>query len=552
MMTWRLFMQLPPSAMPVASPRRALHQTVAPQAQQQQQLEAEKKLADERQRNVERQKETRGFHDERQIVMVLTHFRDSDACARTLVEARAMAFLSSRVHFRVFEEVYFTQEQTCVQRFCELKPRDCKQLLQSGQLRTQRRDASGAVGVTVARYIAEGMVERKFTDDFYLSVDPAVVVFTQNWDLELLKQWYSVGNDMAILSVAPKSIELRGLTNSTMLVQCSARIHSKDQDAVVEFNAPEPIPRQGAALLSPVLQTQYSEVFHFGPTHVLFAVRSDPHTPLISVGHEYARATRFWTRGYDFYAPNEDILFGRYEWQEPPLPMPSGDLHDHTEERRQRRTDEANRRIRRLLGLPVSVQDGQLDEFERYAVGKQRSMEAWQRFSGVDPRAAFNESTTNQFSLCGAVAGGKVHYVPRAGQEAEAPRDDDERGGGAPEAGGRRAGRRAQGAGGPVPPRRDPAHAAARPHPRGALPGVEGPAALQAAAAAARHDAEPLPQGAAADPEPAAQQRGAAAVRGAAAAAAHGGAAERQRGQRAHRAQDAVRPAPQLPSRSAQ
>lgn len=314
LMTWRLFMQLPPSvSMSIASPRRTLHQTLSPHMKQQEKLESE----NERQRNIQERQVSRGFRDDKQIVMVLTHFRDSDACAQTLVDALTNAFLSSRVHFRVFEELYLAEEQTCARRFCELKPKDCKQLLRSGQLRTQRRDASGAVGSTVAKYIAEGMVERKFLDHFYLSVDPAVVVFTDSWDLNLLKQWYNVGNDMAILSVAPKSVELQGLTNSTMLVQCSARIHSKDQDAVVEYNAPEPIPRQGAALLSPVLQTQYTEVFHFGPTHALFDVRSDPHTPLISAGQEYARATRFWTRGYDFYAPNEDVLFARYKWQEP-------------------------------------------------------------------------------------------------------------------------------------------------------------------------------------------------------------------------------------------
>ncbi|OWZ22924.1 hypothetical protein PHMEG_0002302 [Phytophthora megakarya] len=412
LMTWRLFMRLPASAtsMTATSPRRTLPHTLPPEAQQQQRLEQEKQLADER-RRIEK-KASRGFHDDKQLVLVLTHFRDSEACAQTLVDARATAFLASRVHFRVFEELYLTQEKTCVQRFCELNPLDCKLLLRSGQLRAQRRDASGAVGATVARYIAEGMVERKFATDFYLSVDPAVVAFTENWDLELLKQWYSVGNDMAILSVAPKSMELRGLTNSTMLVLCSARIHSKAADTMVEFNAPEPVPRQGAALLSPVLQTQYSEVFHFGPTRALFAVRSDPHTPLISVGHEYARAARFWTRGYDFYAPNEDVLLARYQWKEPPLPMSSGALDDDTDKRRARRVDEANRRIRRLLGLPVSVQDGELKQSDIYALGSQRSMTAWQQFSGVDPRAAYDESTTNQFSLCSAVENGKVHYVP--------------------------------------------------------------------------------------------------------------------------------------------
>ncbi|CAI5704702.1 hypothetical protein KXD40_001860 [Peronospora effusa] len=401
---WCLFIRLPPYE---ASAGRSVHNPLFSEMKQQQYIEKENNLTEERQYDIEKRFETtRDFYNEKQIVMVLTHFRNGDACAQTLVDARATAFLASRVHFRVFEELYLTQEKTCVQRFCELKPSDCKQLLRSGQLRTQRRDASGAVGATVARYMAEGLVERKFANDFYFSVDPAVVVFTQQWDLELLKQWYNVGNDMAILSVAPKSVELRELTNSTILVQCSARIHSKSADAVVEFNPPEPLPRQGAALLSPVLHTQYSEVFHFGPTRALFEVRSDPHTPFISVGHEYARAARFWTHGYDFYAPNKDTLFARYQWQEPPLPMSSGAIDDDTDKLRQLRIDKAHRRIRRLLELPVSVQDEQLEQPVTYALGSHRTMAAWQHFSGVDPRAAYNESTTNQFTRCG-----KVHYV---------------------------------------------------------------------------------------------------------------------------------------------
>ncbi|CAI5712889.1 unnamed protein product [Hyaloperonospora brassicae] len=415
LMIWRLSMQLPSSEVSSLHAGSLYPTVVPPHVEPWRHTAHTVSVVNEDQASnyVEKQRKASGLHDEKQIVLVLTHFRDSDACAQALVDARATAFSASRVHFCVFEELYLTQETTCVQRFCEWQESDCKQLLRSGQLRAQRRDASGAVGAPVARYLAEGMVQPEFIDAFYLSIDPAVVVFTQMWDLVLLKQWYSVGNDMAILSVAPKSIDVRGLTNSTMLVQCSARIHSKSEDAVVEFNPPEPIPRQGAALFAPVLHTQYSEVFHFGPVRALLDVRSDPHTPLISTGYEYARATRFWTRGYDFYAPNEDVLFGRYRCQEPPLPMSSGSIDDTTDKERERGMNKANRRIRRLLGLSVSAQgDDELEQMEAYALGTQRSMAAWQKFSGIDPRAPYNESTTNQFTRCDAVASGQVHHVP--------------------------------------------------------------------------------------------------------------------------------------------
>ncbi|CAI5728710.1 unnamed protein product [Peronospora destructor] len=86
--------------------------------------------------------------------------------------------------------------------------------------------------------------------------------------------------------------------------------------------------------------------------------------------------------------------------------MSSGAIGDDTDKLRQLRIGKANRRIRRLLGLPVSVQDEQLEQPMAYALGSHRTIAAWQHFSGVDPRAAYNESTTNQFTRCD-----NVHYV---------------------------------------------------------------------------------------------------------------------------------------------
>ncbi|KAI9917347.1 hypothetical protein PsorP6_012927 [Peronosclerospora sorghi] len=93
--TWRLFMHLP------SSPQRSLHRTLPPKmVQKKQRLKKVTPMINDQQRKGEEQLDLRSFHDEKQIVIVLTHFRDSDSCAHTLVNARAMAFLASRVHFR--------------------------------------------------------------------------------------------------------------------------------------------------------------------------------------------------------------------------------------------------------------------------------------------------------------------------------------------------------------------------------------------------------------------------------------------------------------------
>lgn len=377
-----------------ASQREQTQRTVDELRLKRQQGEA--RLVQEQAKDASRSRSSKGFRNEKQIVMLLTNYRDSQACAQTLVEAHTLAHLPARIHFRVFDEVHIGVEDSCVKVFCDLRPTECRAMLRSKQLRYTMRDASSASGVTVAKHLVESMVTRKqFGGHFYMSVDPTVS-FTKNWDLGLLKQWYSIGNDMAILSIAPKALELKDRVNnpSTMLLQCSARIHSKSIDAVVEYNPPEPRVKVKSALFAPVLQSQYTELFHFGPVSALLAIRSDPHTSHVTVGHEYARATRFWTNGYDFYAPTEDLVYATYTWRPSPSTFVKSDVLE-TEVQR------SNRRIRRLLQLPVSSTKAEpLADEQLYALGSRRAMAQWESFSKVYPKAAYNESTTNQFVAC--------------------------------------------------------------------------------------------------------------------------------------------------------
>ncbi|KAJ0401449.1 hypothetical protein ATCC90586_009859 [Pythium insidiosum] len=336
-----------------------------------------------------------GFRDEKQIVVLLTSTRDPEECAHAIVDAFDLARRSDRLHFRLYEELEVSQEQSCVQLFCDLRPALCKAWLRDERLVGVRRDVSGALGESPAKHIVEGLVDPlAFQGQFYLSVDSGIV-FTKHWDTSLLKQWYSAGNDMAVLSIAPPAVETHGVVDGTTFVQCSARIQSKDKDAVVAFNAPDPRAKSDPRAW-PVLQAQYSERFHFGLVSTLHAVRSDPHLSHLVVGHEYMRATRFWTKGYDLYAPAETALFYRYQW-----PLAEQEKGHSTPE-----SLRSSRRIRRLLGLQVSFDRESLLQREAYGVGSARSLSSWREFSSIDPAAAFNESTTNQFVTCART----LHY----------------------------------------------------------------------------------------------------------------------------------------------
>ncbi|DBA02933.1 TPA: hypothetical protein N0F65_005960 [Lagenidium giganteum] len=351
-------------------------------------------LLQEKQRSAS---ESIGFRDEKKIVVLITSFRDAAACAEMLATAHRLAFRPERVHYRVYDEFHVGREDSCLRLFCAKEPSLCQSALRSRRLQHKVRDFSGTRGVSVGKHLVEGMVSaHDFDNQFYLSVSSRAV-FSSHWDLLLLKQWYATGNDHAILSVAPKSIVLKHRTNSTMLLQCSARIHAPTEDAVVEFNPPEPIDKASALYQAPILQAHYSEHFHFGPVMALLTVRSDPYLAYMNVGFEFARAARFWTHGYDFYAPVGDILFANYAKRMYPV------LEGHDAE-----VAKARRRVRRLLKLPVSFKTEPLEEEKSYALGSNRSFSRWTRFTAIDPLASFNESTNHQFTTCDQ----HLHYGP--------------------------------------------------------------------------------------------------------------------------------------------
>ena len=62
----------------------------------------------------------------------------------------------------------------------------------------------------------------------------------------------------------------------------------------------------------PLLTSLYSANFAFIPAEAIKKVPLDPYTPNLFSGEEFYVAARFWTNGYDFYTPQEDILYHFY------------------------------------------------------------------------------------------------------------------------------------------------------------------------------------------------------------------------------------------------
>lgn len=250
-------------------------------------------------------------------------------------------------------------------------------------------------GPTAARY----ETEKAITDeDFCMAID-SHLVFIERWDETVVAQWDAVANPHAIITVYPKSTELLAdrATDRNVQLMCNSRIESEDPDSMIQYGAPIWLDKKDVP--QPRLMSQLAGGFNFGGCTQAKEIRNDPFTPYLFHGEEYSRAARLWTHGYDFYVPNEDIV---YHWYEPRKVVWERDWGE-----RYVVQQASKRRIRYALGLPVTAEDFDRTDLARFRLGTKRSFAQWQQFSGIDPLAKFVGTNVEQFRNCG-----ELQYVP--------------------------------------------------------------------------------------------------------------------------------------------
>uniref|UniRef100_A0AAV1TU46 Uncharacterized protein n=1 Tax=Peronospora matthiolae TaxID=2874970 RepID=A0AAV1TU46_9STRA len=330
----------------------------------------------------------------RRTIVMVANYRDSTRCAETLRSIFDNAAVPDNLKISIYDQIYpARKERPCADAFCELVgEEDCRR----SQIVSSQIDAVNATGPTAARF----ETEKTITDeDFCLTID-SHMLFVRNWDENVIAQWDSIDNPNGIISIYPKSTE--HLTNhevdGMVQVMCMSRIETKDPDAMVQYAAPAWIDKKD--MPKPRLMSQLAGGFNFGSCKPVKEVRNDPYTPYLFHGEEYSRATRLWTAGYDFYAPSDDIA---YHWYEERKVVWERDWN-----RRYKVQQRSKRRVRSILKLPVTEEDFDHTDLEKFTLGTKRTLEQWKKFSGIDPLAEFISAEAIQFDNCAQ----QLEYVP--------------------------------------------------------------------------------------------------------------------------------------------
>jgi [Skp1-protein]-hydroxyproline N-acetylglucosaminyltransferase len=173
-----------------------------------------------------------------------------------------------------------------------------------------------SVGPVFARHLAN----RMYRGEHYAMQVDAHVRFIQDWDKDLIKQWKSAKNEMAVLtvylsdligSIDPVTHQSR---HKSIPIMCETGYEDKGKLRHLRHGEqPEGTPRIHGM---PTLEPFWAAGFSFARGHFVVQVPYDQYQPIVFQGEEISIGLRGFTYGYDYYAPERSVVFHMYAVKE--------------------------------------------------------------------------------------------------------------------------------------------------------------------------------------------------------------------------------------------
>ena len=315
-----------------------------------------------------------------QIVVSIASYRDP-ACSDTIASLFARAKIPTRIRVAVVDQQNpgdIPCDAHCPGPLCAHR----------SQIRRRTINATESKGPTHARHLALDL----YTDEeFVLQID-SHVKFVRDWDVDILDQWHSIGNDHAVISTYMSPLDALNSNGTRMTatrpVMCKTSFLSDGN--IRHLSQPEMRP----AIDRPQLQPFWGAGFSFSAMHFMRNVPYDCCTPYIFQGEEISISARGWTHGYDFYAPVRSVAY-----------------HDYSPARKKGRrlfweneqdptvARAALRRLQATIGL---IDDASAIAEAPYGLGNRRTLEDYYRFAGL------NVSLRRVSKICPYVLSGKM------------------------------------------------------------------------------------------------------------------------------------------------
>jgi [Skp1-protein]-hydroxyproline N-acetylglucosaminyltransferase len=177
-------------------------------------------------------------------------------------------------------------------------------------------DARLAIGPVFARHLAQ----RHYRGEYFAMQLDSHVRMTADWDTDIITQWESAHNEMAVLStyvsdlngrINPKTHERNAGGRPIM---CVAEFEGRGSTRHLRFGQ-QP---EGMAGIhgQPTIHPFWAAGFSFARGHYVIQVPYDQYLPMIFQGEEISMTLRGYSYGYDYYAPEYGVCFHMYAVKE--------------------------------------------------------------------------------------------------------------------------------------------------------------------------------------------------------------------------------------------
>ena len=237
----------------------------------------------------------------------------------------------------------------------------------SDNIRKYKLDSTYAKGPTYARFICSTMWEG---EEYFMQID-IHTKFVENWDVELIEMLNKCPSLKSTISCYPIAGDQKDLIDTHVPYTCRSSFNSDNMIV------------PGAALISKTEDLRQvpfmSAGFFFLRGDFLKTVPFDPYLPYLFHGEEILFSARLWTHGYDFYCPTKNICIHHYGRNEKPK---FWNDHSKWKDIEKKSLDRA-KYILNWLKLEDLEKEFNID-IEQYGLGKERTIDEYHKFAGVD------------------------------------------------------------------------------------------------------------------------------------------------------------------------
>jgi [Skp1-protein]-hydroxyproline N-acetylglucosaminyltransferase len=350
---------------------------------------------------------------QRTIFVSIASYRDF-RCRQTVESIFLRAAYPDRVRVGVVDQIISDKDVSCNLPMISCDT-DAEQALckYSKHIDVYEMDAALGIGPVFARHIGN----RLYRGEYYATQSDAHVTYIQNWDSDIIDQFESTNNEMAVLSTylsgVKGSIDEHGHSQrQTRPIMCNTVYESGSQGMMLlrHVTQPETMPEiHGMPQLSP----WWAAGFSFSRGHFVVNVPYDWLQPWIFQGEEMSIGIRGFTIGYDYYAPERSVCFHHYSTTGS---TKESKRHQNTVhyfwENKSKYERSSAASMKRLLGIvhmspEVAIESWNRVEEEFYGIGGVRTPEKFFETFGID----IKEKTIEE-NLCSFVNDrGQMHKM---------------------------------------------------------------------------------------------------------------------------------------------